>query len=690
MSTGTNWILQALSLSDSERCLAQATAYNELFCAFHARQCFGLYMGYKRRNAELDRLSAEGPPFLVNNSATPPANLSFKNLKDPSELHEIHAHLFKQYVLLGKVIAARQLHHKHFFSLEMDYGHKVYLEKLQARHIGTLRALERIEQRTATVLYEREQWFKWVKATQAEEEATREKEQKKVKLEAAMFQRHWKDLQSRLKSLREKEENLRQDAYLEQIWKERMESASEGGGGGEAEMWDPIEDMLAEEREKYLDLIRQFLWSDPKKPKGNSAQQDEPQLQVHGDEESAPKAQVAAAPATVEEEVDEVRDTPIDAKKPKPKSKGKKKKAKKPAVDAAPASESSGALTASKTSGNQVEVGKGHIESQEEVRRRLREGVERDHSGLYGPQLVNTVQNPIETHGRTAPLPDEDIDKLISDIAEIKALLLCRTLLSHATLLPAALRAKSVEEFIEDPSISHTDLRDLCLKVEQPDLQALRDACADFARGDNPEPPPPEEEVEVLSTEEIFRRNLMYGDMNEMGLFSALMSGMSKKIMAAESNGLRGDSDKKSKGKRMKITICGKTIWNHASEAAMARDGWLQFSIMAKDCTFEEAVRLCRNWDEFYELQTLVLWHFFPSAKWASWSQNALTEQLLHFVRLTSQSYMSDSLTTSRASSRSIPSSGRIQDQSTPKSVRKAGFDGSTTSKNAATLFVPI
>ncbi|KAI3395247.1 hypothetical protein diail_1600 [Diaporthe ilicicola] len=621
---------QALSISDSERCLAQATAYNELFCAFHANQCFGLYMGYKRRNAELDRLSAGGPPFLVKNSDTPPANLSFKNLKDPNELHEIQAHLFKQYVLLGKVIAARQLHHKHFFSLEMDYGHKVYLEKLRARHVGTLRALERIEQRTAAVLYERQQWFKWVKATQAEEEATREKEQKKVKLEAAMFQRHWKDLQSRLKSLRSKEDKLRQDAYLDQVWKERMASASEGEG--EVEMWDPIDDMLAEEREKYLDLIRQFLWSEPQETKDNSAHQDEQLPQSQEVEDTAPQTQIPAVPVTIEDDVDQVGDklSNLKVKGSKSKSKGKKKKAKKPSADPTPPSKSSGPLATTKPSGNQVEIGKGHIESQEEVRMRLREGVERDHSGLYGPQLVGTIQNPVETHGRTAPLPEEDIDKLLSDIAEIKALLLCRTLLSHATLLPAALRAKSVEEFIDDPSISHTDLRDLCLKVEQPKLQELRDACADFARGSNPEPPPPEEELEVLSTEEQLRRNLMYRDLNGTGLLSFLMSGLSNKIMAAESNISKGDSEKKSRGERMQITICGKTIWNHASEAAMARDGWLQFSIIAKDCTFEEAVQLCRNWDEFYELQTLVLWHFFPSAKWASWSQNALTGQLLN------------------------------------------------------------
>lgn len=61
----------------------------------------------------------------------------------------------------------------------------------------------------------------------------------------------------------------------------------------------------------------------------------------------------------------------------------------------------------------------------------------------------------------------------------------------------------------------------------------------------------------------------------------------------------------------------------------MARDGWLQLSVMAKDCSFNGAVELCRNWDEFYELQTLTLWNFFPSAKWASWAQNALHEQLL-------------------------------------------------------------
>lgn len=123
-------------------------------------------MGYKRRNTQLNALDNQAPAFLCNNSGSPTANISFKNIKNPSEIHEIQAHIFKQYVLLDKVIAARQLFTSKLFSLEMDYSHKVYLEKLQARRVGSLHTLERVKQRAATVLYGREQWFKWVRSSQ--------------------------------------------------------------------------------------------------------------------------------------------------------------------------------------------------------------------------------------------------------------------------------------------------------------------------------------------------------------------------------------------------------------------------------------------------------------------------------------------------------------------------------------------
>lgn len=117
---------------------------------------------------------------------------------------------------------------------------------------------------------------------------------------------------------------------------------------------------------------------------------------------------------------------------------------------------------------------KAKIESKEEVQRRPREGVEKDYSHVNGPMLVGTAQNPPELLKRTAPLKDQDISQLITDITEIKMLLFCRQVMAHSALLPVALQANSVEDFLSDPSIADSDLRDLCLQVEQPSLQALR------------------------------------------------------------------------------------------------------------------------------------------------------------------------------------------------------------------------
>ena len=50
-------------------------------------------------------------------------------------------------------------------------------------------------------------------------------------------------------------------------------------------------------------------------------------------------------------------------------------------------------------------------------------------------------------------------------------------------MLPAALRAATVEDFLNDKDVSDTDLRDLCLKMDNPELQEIRDACADLGRG---------------------------------------------------------------------------------------------------------------------------------------------------------------------------------------------------------------
>ncbi|KAK4043839.1 hypothetical protein C8A01DRAFT_43217 [Parachaetomium inaequale] len=536
---------QCQALSDAQRCVAEATAHDDLFCRFHARQCFGLYMGYKRRNAELDALAGHEPPCL-------------RGSKTPLALHA-----FEGYVLLGKVTAARKLHHKHFFSLEIDYSHKAYLDKLISTRQSVLKALENLERRTAELLYEKEKWYSWVRQVQDDEDQNREKEQKKIKLEAALLRRHWREMEVRLAAAREKEE------------KKRV-------------AWDPIEDVWEEDRGRYLDLIRQFLWIEapaagmdvaqaaqgPAPPAGAARTSEQPEKVTVATEETAAEA-------------DGKQPESGQAKKPKKRG-GKKKKKKKKKSKVSPPS-------------------KAKIERRDEVRARLREGVEKDYSHANGPMLVGTAQNPPELFNRSAPVGEEDVSDLIADITEIKMLLSCRQIMTHPALLPAALRAKS-----------DSDL-------------PLRDACADFVRGDEPDDDDEgsaDKKVDLRPAAEYLRHRLLYDDLEPDFLMRALgalyreSKPSAKELLDAVANGGNPENT------RMTVRICGRTIWNHASQGSMARAGWLHFSVMARDCSFQDAIGLCRNWDEFFELNLLALWQYFPASKWTGWSGNSLTEEL--------------------------------------------------------------
>ncbi|KAK0637426.1 hypothetical protein B0T17DRAFT_588285 [Bombardia bombarda] len=636
----------ALNLSDAQPCTAHATAYNKLFCSFHAKQCFGLYMGYKRRNLELDALTASEPAFLKASAAKKTALVSqtFAEVSSESELHELHDHLFRHYVLLGKVISARKLHHKHFFSLEMDYGHKAYLDRLISTRQSVLKALENLERRTAEVLYEKEKWYGWVRQVQDEEESKREKEQKMVKLEAALFRRHWKEVQAHLATTRKKEETKRQEMYLEEVWKERMaSSADEGDDSGDDAQWDPIEDVFEDDRGRYLDLIRHFLWMPA------AGREEKKEEEVVADEPAAAAA-AAAAPSSkrqAEEGVEDA-DAASGAQKKKVKKRGGKKKNKAPHQPENGANKSKEPAAGEKKD----EPDKSKIESKEDIRKRLEEGVEKDYSHINGPLIVGTAENPMELFQRTAPVKGEDATKLIDDITEIKVLLFCRQIMSHSTLLPAALRATSVEEFLADPSVSEADLRDLCLKVEQPTMQSLRDACADFARGDEPDADDDNEEddghvTQYRSTTDYIRHYSRYGDLENGGgngldtLFKSLKGVNGRGSNRNFLKGLAQADQDKHKEAKMRVRICGRSIWNYTSQRSMARDGWLQFSVMAKDCSFDEAIGLCRNWDEFFELQVLALWQYFPAARWTGWSGNYLAQELTHMGFIPFCTYMS-------------------------------------------------
>ncbi|KAM7215461.1 hypothetical protein V8F06_009127 [Rhypophila decipiens] len=616
---------QALNLSDAQRCTAEASAHDNLFCFFHARQCWGLYMGYKRRNAELDALAAQEPAFLRKTKKSLVAQ-TFEDIQTEEELQEVHTYLFKRYVLLGKVISARNLHHKHFYSMEMDYGHQAYLDKLvQTRHAVT-QALESLEKRTAQILYQREKWFEWVREVQDDQDKNRQKEQKKIRLEAALFRRHWKEMEARLRAAREKEEKKRQEAYLDEVWRERMRERAESGEETDSgEEWDPIEDVFEDDRARYIHLIRHFLWM------GDGEKKDEmPDLVPVDAEPGSQDVKMGDAAAAEKENGDEQADAAAGQEgknKRKRGGKNKKKKTVSPEVVAEQAQ------AAKKEPAREPD--EGLIESKEDIRIRLKNGVEKDYSHVDGPLLVGTAHNPPELVKRTAPVKDEDITKLISEITEIKLLLFCRQLLSHSKLLPAALRAKSIQEFLADPSISDSDLRDLCLQVEKPSLQALRDACADYFRGDEPDDYEDEEEKEEeereknQTTHEYIRHHARYGDLDDGYLFRSFLSRLSRdKLGETEKLAQEVDDDTEMVNKKMKVTVCGRSIWNYASQRRMARDGWLHFSILAKDCSFDDAIALCRNWDEFFDLNVLAMWQYFPASKWMGWSGNFLTEEL--------------------------------------------------------------
>lgn len=69
----------------------------------------------------------------------------------------VHPHLFEKYVLIGKVMDARKLHHTHFYSLQVDYGHQAYIVKLSSQRQNILQSPETLKKRTADLLYRKEQ-----------------------------------------------------------------------------------------------------------------------------------------------------------------------------------------------------------------------------------------------------------------------------------------------------------------------------------------------------------------------------------------------------------------------------------------------------------------------------------------------------------------------------------------------------
>lgn len=549
-------------------------------------------------------MSDKLPTYLANKKVSVAVH-DFKGVEDEATLRSIHDYVFRRYNLLDRVIRARRLHHSHFFAIDNDYGHEKYLDRLQNERRIMVKALEKLGKRAASLMHQQKQWYDWVKKAQDEEEQNGETESKKVKLESMLFKRHQKELARHQHGMKSKEDKKRQDEYLNEVYQQRLSDMSEE----EQDDWDPVQDVYGYEKDNYIDLIKFFLMMED---------------DAHSDEEER-------LPALVEND-----GTPGSATADKALSKSAKKRARKANAEVKKMEDPT-LQTAEGRGSNVIEM-----ETTRQMRDRLRQPVKFERSkGLY---MAGT--GPVGIDAKTHVLPEDEIEQLLVEVAEIKNFLFCRFLLSQATLLPVALEANTIEEFLERTEVTREHLRDLCLKLERPGLQDVRDACADFIRerdgvedeekGDLSDAEDDKNEGHIPREHRLVPRHKngqpdKYQTKREKAAKKAkpLPAEMSDDVEPGAVNfGTIVDEDQYSR-KRMRIKVCGRYMYHYPSEKALNRGGWYHFSVIAKDSDLFDAVELCRNWNEFFELNILCLHHFFPAPKWSRFVGDMQRQQLL-------------------------------------------------------------
>jgi hypothetical protein len=553
-------------------------------------------------------LSDKLPAYLKSKKVSP-AVLDFTDVDDESTLREVHDYIFKRYNLLDRVVRARKIHHSHFFAIDNDYGHEKYLDKLQNERYVMVKALEKLGKRATALMHEQEQWYDWVKKAHEEEEKHSETESKKVKLESLLFKRHLNEVTRYQREVKSREAKKQQEEFLEQAYIQRVSEMSEK----EQDEWDPIQDVYGYERYQYVDLIKFFLMLEDRERLNNDS--DMPELAKDVDHSTpAPDGKALSK----------------SAKKRAKKANAETKKMDNPTT-----------RTAEGRGSNVIEM-----ETKQQMRERLAIPVKFERpDGMYiagdGPTGIDAT---------TPVLPDDEIEVLLSEVAEIKKFLFCRLLLSQPSLLSAALESDSIEEFFDKSEVTREHLRNLCLKLERPGLQDVRDACADFIRErDGVEEEEEEEEVgteddgdvkdhtDRMSSKHRSTTRLWKGPLDQYKTKRERAAKkdkkQSRKPQEPEVGGLldfgKTTDESEYPRKRLRIKICGRYMYNYPSEKALNRGGWFHFSVIAKDSDYFDVVELCRNWNEFFELNILCLYNYFPAPKWSMFVGDIPRQQLL-------------------------------------------------------------
>ena len=283
----------------------------------------------------------------------------------------------------------------------MDYGHQPYLDALSSQKFLIERTLEQLERRTAYVLFSKHPWFRWVRQAQNTEEARRENEKKKIKQEAAILKHHQNEAKLHLEEARAKGRAMRQNSDLEEAYNARLAEMTEQ----EKEMeWDPIEDVVEQDRGTCVDVFKHFLFVREMADPTSSSSPSQPS-QLDSKCLATPKPSKAAQGIGVIED----KQTSHLRKKAKPKPKSST------TPTARNGHASTGPSTGQTDQRSREPISISSFESSEQIRQRLRKGskVQRA-SGLH---VAGTIDYPVELVDKTASMPDDRIDSLLKEIA---------------------------------------------------------------------------------------------------------------------------------------------------------------------------------------------------------------------------------------------------------------------------------
>lgn len=467
----------------------------------------------------------------------------------------------------------------------------------------------------------------WVKELEAEDDAKQEAEKKKVRAEAKLY----KEYLERVEEIKAAEQ-------------ERIRAEVE-----QEEVWDPIEDVVRDQRVGYVALVRALL---EKRPEG-----------VEEEKEAVERAREVDKKGRIVEDmklkglVNYTKRFGLDA--------GKRKR-----MDFRPVTRvmdengnyEGGAVGLLGKKGEEDELYEGTLDAINDLF-----NLERGAAGY----LLNE---------REATLT-----KMEEESRDVKELLLLRLIAQKPHLLRVALNKQSVDEFLKDEEVKNTDLRDLALALANPTLKQLRNACADYwverelfeedeestfdsdeedddtasvnteesddmpalqdVDDDTPEQPKPpkEKKAEPVQTDAELEAILeqAVGGLTFADVANETNPEAAPETAAAADNGntnadgsengedVGGDADSAFGGSdggdsamsgdsgfggetSNSVTICNTRIYNYAgsTKEPLPRKGWFQFVLMT-GCTPDQARSLCMTFKELKELELLMATNYF-------------------------------------------------------------------------------